>query len=164
MSKTSKKNFVTKQLVKEIVVPADNEFIGKILASRGNNLHEVETDEGENFLVSMPTRFRKKLWVRRGTYVILQSIEEGDKVRAEIVHVLDPENIAFLMEKEVWPKRFIVEAEQLTKRGQRTEENDDSDLFPATSESENSAEESSSLLSEDEALNGQTNAKDEATI
>lgn len=50
MSKTAKK-FVTKQLVQEIITPSENEFIGKILASRGNNLHEVETDDGENFLV-----------------------------------------------------------------------------------------------------------------
>lgn len=51
MSKTTKKKFVTNQLVQEIVLPTENEFIAKILASRGNNLHEVETASGENFLV-----------------------------------------------------------------------------------------------------------------
>ncbi|KAI3422049.1 hypothetical protein GPALN_012586 [Globodera pallida] len=157
MSKTAKKKFVTKQLVKEIVVPSDNEFIAKILASRGNNLHEVETADGKNFLVSMPTKFRKTLWVRRGSYVILHPIEEGDKVRAEIVHVLDAENITFLMERHIWPEKFIVDAELLTKRGPRSDENEDSDLFPASSESENSAEESSSLVSEDEIKKDTTN-------
>ena len=30
----------------------------KVVAGRGNNLHEVKTQTGETFLVSMPTKFR----------------------------------------------------------------------------------------------------------
>lgn len=41
----------------------------------------------------MPTKFRHTVWVKRGQFVILQPIEEGDKVRAEILYVLDAENI-----------------------------------------------------------------------
>ena len=35
-------------------------------ASRGNNLHEVETAEQQKYLVSMPTKFRKNVWIKRG--------------------------------------------------------------------------------------------------
>ena len=38
----------------------------KILGGRGNNLHEVETSDGTKFLVSMPSKFRKSVWIKRG--------------------------------------------------------------------------------------------------
>ena len=40
--------------------------LGKILGGRGNNLHEVETSDGTKFLVSMPSKFRKSVWIKRG--------------------------------------------------------------------------------------------------
>ena len=36
------------------------------MSSRGNNLHEVQTAKGEHYLVSMPTKFRKNVWIKRG--------------------------------------------------------------------------------------------------
>ena len=36
----------------------------------------------------MPTKFRKNVWIKRGDYVLVQPIEEGDKVKAEIVQIL----------------------------------------------------------------------------
>ena len=36
----------------------------------------------------MPTKVRKNLWIKRGDYVLVRPIEEGDKVRAEIVQIL----------------------------------------------------------------------------
>lgn len=33
---------------------------------RGNNLHEVWNDKGEEFLVSMPTKFRKHFYIKKG--------------------------------------------------------------------------------------------------
>lgn len=38
----------------------------QIVGSRGNNLHEVLTSRGDTFLVSMPTKFRKNIWIKRG--------------------------------------------------------------------------------------------------
>ena len=38
-------------------------------AGKGNNLHEVETEDDEKFLVSMPTKFRKNVWIKRGTFL-----------------------------------------------------------------------------------------------
>lgn len=38
----------------------------QITGGRGNNLHEVETCDGSRFLVSMPTKFRKSVWIKRG--------------------------------------------------------------------------------------------------
>ena len=38
----------------------------QIIGSRGNNLHEAETSSGNNFLISMPSKFRKNVWIKRG--------------------------------------------------------------------------------------------------
>ena len=51
--------------------------------------HEViEADEKTSYLVSMPNKFRKNVWIKRGDYCIVEPIEEGDKVKAEIVRIL----------------------------------------------------------------------------
>lgn len=40
--------------------------MAQVLGSNGNNLHEAVTDSGEQFLLSMPTKFRKNIWIKRG--------------------------------------------------------------------------------------------------
>ena len=42
----------------------------RVWASRGNNLHEVERNDGTRCLVSMPSKFRKRIWIKRGTSLI----------------------------------------------------------------------------------------------
>lgn len=69
-----------KRLDTEIVLPGEKELVAKVIASRGRDLHEVEDEHGHSYLASMPTRFRKSVWVRRGQFVYLLPIEEGDKV------------------------------------------------------------------------------------
>lgn len=86
--------------------PAANQQIVKILSSRGNNLHEAQDADGTSFLVSMPNKFRKNVWVRRGNFVIVEPIAEGDKVKAEIVRVLSAEHVKYLKKDGVWPETF----------------------------------------------------------
>ncbi len=112
MSVASKRRFVTQKLDESLVLPgelmcllaiamqrwqfaAKDERIAHINATRGNNLHEVEDELGENYLVSMPSKvglaivpcfrishfqFRKSVWIKRGQFVLVQRIAEGDKV------------------------------------------------------------------------------------
>lgn len=117
--------------------PESNQRICRILGSRGNNLHEVESAEsftgttsdtmvtapamaippatdGDNngdggccqFLVSMPTKFRKNVWVKRGDFVIAEPIDEGDKVKAEIVRILTTQHIKEFKKMGIWPEKF----------------------------------------------------------
>ena len=74
----------------------------KIKGPRGNNLHDVETPSGENYIVTMPVKFRKSVWTKRGDYVIIESIEEGNKVKAEIIHILNKEQIRYMKSQNVW--------------------------------------------------------------
>uniref|UniRef100_A0A915HNC7 Probable RNA-binding protein EIF1AD n=1 Tax=Romanomermis culicivorax TaxID=13658 RepID=A0A915HNC7_ROMCU len=93
MSASTKKKYVEQEATYDLVLPEPPNFIGRILAGRGNNLHEIESENGEQFLVSMPTKFRKSVWVKRGDFVLCEPIVEGDKVRAEITRVLLKDNI-----------------------------------------------------------------------
>ncbi|CAG9537954.1 unnamed protein product [Cercopithifilaria johnstoni] len=119
MSLTTKKRFVMKQAESELFVPKENEIIARILASPGRNLHEVDDENGEKYLVSMPRKFRETIYVKRGSFVFVIPIKEGVKVKAEITQILDNENVLYLREQKIWPKRFEVYAESITRETKR---------------------------------------------
>ncbi|VDP08465.1 unnamed protein product [Soboliphyme baturini] len=106
MSVSTKRKYVIHELQEDMVLPEPPLFIVKIVGSRGNNLHEVSTASSEKFLASMPTKFRKNVWIKRGDYVICQPIAEGDKVKAEIVHILYRDNIRYIQQHSLWPESF----------------------------------------------------------
>lgn len=66
----------------------------------------------------MPTKFRKNVWIKRGDFVLVEPIEEGDKVKAEIVRILSPEHVKVFSAEGVWPKKF-------TKKRDHEEEADE---------------------------------------
>lgn len=107
MSEATKKKHVTREVLEDFPEPIKDQFIVRIFGPRGNNLHEVERVDGTRFLCSMPTKFRKNVWIKRGGFVIVEPIEEGDKVKAEIVHILFSEQIRHLQKQGLWPKEFI---------------------------------------------------------
>ncbi|KPJ19302.1 putative RNA-binding protein EIF1AD [Papilio machaon] len=126
MSKvTKRKHVMNEALWDDYELPKDNQSIAKVVKSKGNNLHEITTPSGEEYLVSMPTKFRKNIWVKRGDYVLVEPILEGDKVKAEIVKIMNKDSIKFYKENNVWPKEFDDE-----KKKQVTV--DDDDLFVNT--------------------------------
>lgn len=87
MSKATKRKHVTKE-IEDFSIPTEAQSIVRIVQSRGNNLHEVVDPTGDQYLVSMPTKFRRNIWVKRGDFVLVEPILEGDKVKAEIVKIL----------------------------------------------------------------------------
>ncbi|KAK3751487.1 hypothetical protein QZH41_009192, partial [Actinostola sp. cb2023] len=102
MSKATKRKHVTKEVMDDYVVPDDNQEIVKVSGGRGNNLHEVENAEGKLFLVSMPSKFRKNVWIKRGDFVIVEPIEEGNKVCAEIIYILYSKQVKYLKQEKLW--------------------------------------------------------------
>ena len=89
MSSTTKKKHVCREVLDEYVLPTGSQEIVRVQAGRGNNLHEVTDAEGKSYLVSMPTKFRKNVWIKRGDFVIVEPIEEGDKVQVSWFELLD---------------------------------------------------------------------------
>ncbi|MCL4125531.1 UNVERIFIED_CONTAM: hypothetical protein GTU68_043968 [Idotea baltica] len=130
MTATTKKKYVVKEVMEDYSLPTQTQSILKIVKSRGNNLHQVVTSTGEEFLASMPPKFRKHIWVKRGDYVITEPIPEGRKVRAEIVRILMKGQIKYYMEEKVWPEGFVEKIDS-------TEE----DLMPDTRSSDEGEEE-----------------------
>merc|ERR1712013_442242 len=140
-------------VVQNFTLPQDDESIVQVVAGRGNNLHEVKTQTGETFLVSMPTKFRKNVWIKRGDFVVVKPIEDGDKVKAEILTILYKEQIKYIKAENQWPEGFEskIEAQEEGVEGEKEkgsdeeDSEDDSDLFqntnrPIYSESESSDE------------------------
>ena len=107
----------------------------QVVAGRGNNLHEVVNEKEETFLVSMPTKFRKNVWIKRGDFVLVTPIEEGDKVKAEIISILYKDQIKYIKNEKLWPEGFE-KKEDLVEKGvgkldiNKGEEGDNSDSDP----------------------------------
>lgn len=130
MSRVTRLKHVQRELDSDdFSLPTDKQQIVRIISSKGNNLHEVEAADPkeENFLVSMPMKFRKNVWIKRGDYVLVNPINEGDKVKAEIVRILTPEHQKEYSKELVWPKRF-------TKKRQHEEEEENSKGSSASDE------------------------------
>uniref|UniRef100_U5EJ62 Probable RNA-binding protein EIF1AD n=1 Tax=Corethrella appendiculata TaxID=1370023 RepID=U5EJ62_9DIPT len=132
MSRVTKRKHVLKeQEADEFDLPTENQSIVRICSSRGNNLHEVETanEQNEKFLVSMPVKFRKNVWIKRGDFVLVEPIAEGDKVKAEICRILTQEHVKIYEKEGVWPKKF-------TKKRQHEDETDADGLVKNTNRQE----------------------------
>ena len=63
-------------------------------------------EDGEEFIVSMPNKFRRHVYVRRDGYVVTEPIPEGVKVKAEIVRILQRRQIKYFNLQGVWPDIF----------------------------------------------------------
>ncbi|KAL3266718.1 hypothetical protein HHI36_010879 [Cryptolaemus montrouzieri] len=107
MSRANKRKHVMREMQRDdFAVPTENQQIVRITASRGNNLHEVEAPDQSKFLISMPTKFRRNIWVKRGDFVLIDPIQEGGKVKGEMVKKLTSEHIKNFKKDNVWPEQF----------------------------------------------------------
>lgn len=155
--------------------PGENQQFAQILKSRGNNLHEVEPavfakpdeeDEDQNpektFLVSMPTKFRKNIWVKRGSFVIIEMIAEGQKVKGEIARILLPEHIKEFKKDGIWPEKFVPKSNVETARPSDEESSDlDDPIERNTNRWYAQSDDESSDESDDETSEEEENATDD---
>uniref|UniRef100_A0AAF5D0F9 Probable RNA-binding protein EIF1AD n=1 Tax=Strongyloides stercoralis TaxID=6248 RepID=A0AAF5D0F9_STRER len=125
MSVASKRRHVIKKIQMELVLPNEEQMIARVLSSCGNNLLEVEDENSEKYLVSMPSKFRKCIWVKRGQFVVIVPIKEGDRVRAEVEHILDEENVLYIREHKQWPSKFEEDALKMTRESKRNTKSSD---------------------------------------
>uniref|UniRef100_A0A7G3AX00 Probable RNA-binding protein EIF1AD n=1 Tax=Lutzomyia longipalpis TaxID=7200 RepID=A0A7G3AX00_LUTLO len=104
---TRRKHLMREFMLDNLDLPTENQTIVKVTACPGNNLFVVEPPgDAETFLVSLPTKFRRNMWVQRGSYVLVEPIDEGNKVKAEIVKILMPEHIEEYTKANIWPEKF----------------------------------------------------------
>ncbi|XP_045468055.1 probable RNA-binding protein EIF1AD [Harmonia axyridis] len=102
MSRATKRKHVLRE-IDDYSPPTKNQQIVKVVASKGNNLHEVETADKSRFLVSMPMKFRKFFWIKRGNFIVIEPIQEGVKVKGEMTRILTNEHIKYYKQDNIWP-------------------------------------------------------------
>uniref|UniRef100_H2YG85 Probable RNA-binding protein EIF1AD n=1 Tax=Ciona savignyi TaxID=51511 RepID=H2YG85_CIOSA len=106
MTATTKRKHVIKEVLEDFSMPGRDQTIVKVLGNSGSNLHEVITPSGDRYLASLPVKFRKNLWIKRGDYVVTEPILEGDRVKGEIVRILYAQHIKEIKSNNLWPPEF----------------------------------------------------------
>ncbi|KAJ3209715.1 hypothetical protein HDU67_005973 [Dinochytrium kinnereticum] len=127
----------------------DDRYVGKVKEIRGGGLYEVDVaypvEEGgadaaaaaaaggeykvKMELVKLPTRFRNAVWIKRGSFAIIQlTPATKTKITGEILHILRPEHIKDLKSQNLWPSKvFDVEPVAVARREEGSEEEEDDD-------------------------------------
>ena len=97
--------------VEETLTPPDSltesQTIARVVAAKGSNLYEVETPASETLLVELQAKFRSKIWLKRGGFVLVDSsntAERENKIDGEIVNVVRDERQ--WRKASFWPKEF----------------------------------------------------------
>jgi probable RNA-binding protein EIF1AD len=88
-----------------------NEWIAKVIATRGSNQFDVGLPQGAPVLALLPTKFRKLIWLKRNDFVIVQSVDDAEEsgeeaksgIRYMIAHILYKPQIQHLMDRQLWP-------------------------------------------------------------
>lgn len=104
----SRKHVLQKSLQEDVEPPGEGQHIVMAVGSRGSNIMEVKFPDGKCTLCLIPARFHKKLWIKRGNYLIIENVEEADAaVTGQVVHVLFADHVKQLKKIEgVWPIEF----------------------------------------------------------
>ena len=104
----SRKHVLQKSLQEDVEPPGEGQHIVMAVGSRGSNIMEVTFPDGKCTLCLIPARFHKKLWIKRGNYLIIENVEEADAaVTGQVVHVLFADHVKQLKKIEgVWPIEF----------------------------------------------------------
>lgn len=98
--------------VEETLTPPDElgegQYIVRIKNAIGNNLYNVELPEGKTLLAELDARFRSKIWLKRGGYVLVDTktlADRENKIDGQIVNVVRDEKA--WRKASFWPKDFV---------------------------------------------------------
>ncbi|KAH8425346.1 putative eukaryotic translation initiation factor eIF1a-like protein [Aspergillus melleus] len=96
----------------ETMTPPDELLPGQLIAraikAAGNNLYAVELPSKDSILVELPSRFRSTIWIKRGSYVVIDTnaLEGRDnKISGEIINIVRDEKA--WRKAPYWPKEFV---------------------------------------------------------
>ena len=84
--------------VEDTLTPPDElsegQYIARVTKAAGNNLYNVEQADGKTVLVELEAKFRSTIWIKRGSYVLVDTstlADRGNKLDGEIVNVVRDE-------------------------------------------------------------------------
>lgn len=82
----------------ETLTPPDelpsSQLMARAIKATGNNIYLVEYSDKTQALVELPSRFRSTIWIKRGSYVVVDtkvSDERDNKIGGEIVNIVRDE-------------------------------------------------------------------------
>lgn len=97
--------------VQETLTPPDelkdSQSIARIMGAAGNNLYNVELPGSKTLLVELDARFRSKIWLKRGGFVLVDTATLADrdnKIDGEIINVVRDERT--WRKAHFWPQAF----------------------------------------------------------
>lgn len=98
--------------VQETLNPPDelkeSQSVARIKGAAGNNLYNVELPDSKTLLVELDARFRSKIWLRRGGFVLVDTATLADrdnKIDGEIINVVRDEKV--WRKASFWPQEFV---------------------------------------------------------
>ncbi|TKX19883.1 translation initiation factor-like protein 1 [Elsinoe australis] len=101
----------------ETLTPPDtlepSQHIARVKTAAGNNLYHVELPDSDVLLVELAQRFRSTIWVKRGSYVLVDTstlAARENKIGGEIINIVRDEKR--WMKSRYWPAEF-----KATRRG-----------------------------------------------
>ncbi|GAB7361628.1 hypothetical protein MBLNU230_g1679t1 [Neophaeotheca triangularis] len=84
-----------------------NHSVARVKQAAGNNLYHLELPGGNPCLAELPARFRNTIWIKRGSYVLVDTAALADrenKLTGEIVNIVREEKVWRKM--PYWPAEF----------------------------------------------------------
>lgn len=78
---------------------SDTQQIVRAIKATGNNIYKIQRADGEEMLAELPARFRSTFWIKRGSYLVIDTKdqeERDNKIGAEIVNLV--------MDEKAWRK------------------------------------------------------------
>lgn len=118
--------------------------IRRVVVLRGSNIIEVEDAESLRTLCFLPAKFNKVLWIRKGSFVVVEEgerekvLESGNKVTGMICQVLFEEQVRSLKRNSMWPSGF--EDIDLQAESSREGLSDNNDILRASNSDGDSSE------------------------
>ncbi|KAJ9656458.1 hypothetical protein H2198_004917 [Neophaeococcomyces mojaviensis] len=98
--------------IEETLTPPDElkegQYICRIKNAAGNNLYNVELPDSKVMLVELEARFRSKVWLKRGGFVLIDTTtlaERDNKIDGEIINVVRDEKA--WRKVPFWPTEFV---------------------------------------------------------
>ncbi|KAL1798522.1 hypothetical protein ACET3X_002559 [Alternaria dauci] len=85
-----------------------NHVIARITKAEGKNIYAAELPDGKPVLAELEPRFRSTVWIKRGSYVVVDTsalADRDNKLDGEIVNVVRDEKAWRKM--AYWPKEFV---------------------------------------------------------
>ena len=102
------------KVLSEMPEPSETRIVVCVTGTPGGNLLQVADSSGRNFLCRVPSKFRGKVWVIKGGYLLVDLMQQGDdedgggvgKVQGTLAHHLYRDQIRNLKSRGMWPSAF----------------------------------------------------------